>query len=63
MFAGCNSLNYIKCLKNTTISETYETYDWVQGVASTGTFVCATQDGWSSGKDGIPSGWTVEIAS
>ena len=38
MFAGCNNLNYIKCLA-TNISASSCTVNWVSGVSSTGTFV------------------------
>ena len=59
MFDGCTSLNYIKCLA-TDISAKYCTSYWVNGVAATGTFIkAADMTGWTEGKDGIPSGWTV----
>ena len=62
MFKGCTSLNYIKCLA-TDISATDCTYNWVDGVASTGTFVKASSmASWSTDKNGIPSGWTVQNA-
>ena len=62
MFSGCSSLNYIKCLA-TNISDTNCTKDWVNGVASSGTFVKAeSMTSWTSGVNGIPSGWTVEDA-
>ena len=60
MFYGCTSLNYIKCLA-TNISERKCTANWVGSVASTGTFVkAANMTGWTTGVNGIPSGWTVE---
>ena len=59
MFNGCTKLNYIKCLA-TDISASDCLYGWVTNVASTGTFVKATgMTSWSTGKSGIPSGWTV----
>ena len=62
MFKGCSSLNYIKCLA-TDISGTYCTTDWVDGVAATGTFVKdASMTSWTTGIDGIPSGWTLQNA-
>ena len=61
MFEECENLEYIKCLA-TTIDSNY-TYEWVQGVAETGTFVKASSASWTTGIDGIPSGWTVENAS
>ena len=62
MFEGCISLNYIKCLA-TDISATYCTDDWVNGVASTGTFVKnPDMASWSTGSNGIPTGWAVQNA-
>lgn len=58
MFQGCTNLNYIKCLA-TDISASNCTYWWVNAVASTGTFVKAAGVSWTTGIDGIPSGWTV----
>ena len=63
MFNGCTNLNYIKAMFTTTPSSTY-TGNWVNGVASTGTFVKNAAAQWDvSGKTGIPTGWTVETAS
>lgn len=60
MFYGCTSLNYITCLA-TDISATHCTGGWVDGVASSGTFVkAASMSSWTTGRDGIPSGWTVQ---
>ena len=62
MFYNCTSLNYIKCLA-TDISVSDCTYDWVSGVASTGTFVkAAGMTSWKTGTSGIPRGWTVQNA-
>ena len=59
MFDGCTSLNYIKCLA-TDISATYCTSYWVDGVASTGTFIKnPNMTSWTTGPSGIPKGWTV----
>lgn len=59
MFAGCSSLNYIKCLA-TDISATQSTVYWLNGVASTGTFVKASNmTGWTTGTNGIPNNWNV----
>jgi hypothetical protein len=64
MFGGCTKLNYIKMLA-TDISISSCLGGWVNGVASTGTFVknpdmtslpTATS---SNNYKGIPSGWTV----
>ena len=57
MFKGCSSLNYIKCLA------TYNnggTNDWVNGVATAGTFVQADTMDWTIGVNGIPVGWQVQ---
>ena len=62
MFYRCTNLNYIKCLA-TDISASYCTYNWVSGVASTGTFVkAAGMTSWETGTKGIPTGWTVQDA-
>ena len=59
MFQNCTSLNYIKCLA-TDISATDCTWNWVGGVASTGTFVKnPDMASWTTGDNGIPEGWTV----
>lgn len=63
MFSGCSSLNYIKAMFTTQPSNTY-TYNWVRGVASTGTFVKNSAATWNvTGNNGVPSGWTVETAN
>ena len=60
MFSKCSSLNNITCLA-TDISSFYCTKDWVQGVASSGTFTkAASMTSWTSGNDGIPNNWTVQ---
>jgi hypothetical protein len=62
MFYECSSLNYIKCLA-TDISASDCTSVWVDGVASTGTFVKnANMSSWGTGVNGIPNGWTVQDA-
>ena len=59
MFRGCTKLNYIKAMFVTKPGTDY-TYDWVRGVASTGTFVKNSEATWNfTGTDGIPGGWTV----
>ena len=63
MFDGCTSLKYIKCLA-TDISAIGCTNYWVRNVSSTGTFVKnANMSNWTTGVNGIPSGWTIEDAS
>lgn len=62
MFYGCSSLNYIKCLA-TDILAGGCTSGWVNGVSATGTFVKnASMSSWTTGNDGIPTGWTVQDA-
>ena len=62
MFRGCTNLNYIKAMFTTTPGT--DTMNWVDGVASTGTFVKNSAATWNvTGVYGIPSGWTVETAS
>ncbi len=63
MFRGCSNLNYIKAMFTTTPASLY-TNSWVDGVASSGTFVKNSAATWSvTGVHGIPSNWTVETAS
>ena len=62
MFTNCSNLKFIQCLA-TDITATDCTYNWVSGVASAGTFVKDTNmSGWTTGINGIPTGWTVEDA-
>ena len=62
MFYGCSKLNHIKCMA-TNISASNCTSDWVNGVSSTGTFIKhPDMNNWTTGVNGIPSGWTVEDA-
>ena len=61
MFYGCTSLNYIKCLA-TDISASDYTWEWVNGVSATGTFIKDSLTSWPTGTNGIPSGWTVQNA-
>ena len=62
MFFGCEHLNKIKCLA-TDISATDCTEYWVYNVSPTGIFIKnPNMSGWTTGYDGIPSGWTVQNA-
>ena len=62
MFRNCSSLNYIKAMFTTTPSTSY-TGSWVDGVASSGTFVKNANATWDvRGVNGIPNAWTVETA-
>ena len=58
MFSGCSSLNSITCLATSAINSSSSTFNWVIGVASTGTFTKASTASWPTGMSGIPSGWT-----
>lgn len=63
MFYGCSSLNNIKCLA-TNISANGCLTSWVFNVSSSGTFTKASSiNNWPSGNNGIPTGWTIEVAS
>ena len=57
MFSGCTSLNEITCYA-TNLGVNGSTTNWVNGVASNGTFKCPSTTEWESGDSGIPSGWT-----
>ena len=62
MFSN-TSLNYIKMLA-TNISASNCLYNWVKGVASSGTFVKkSAMTSLPTGNSGIPSGWTVVNAA
>lgn len=59
MFRDCISLNYIRCLA--TQLDTNSTYNWVNNVAPTGTFVKdPTMTSWAiNSNNGVPIGWTL----
>ena len=60
MFYQCYNLSSVTCLA-TDISATLYTDSWLSGVAASGTFTkAASMEDWTTGSDGIPSGWTVE---
>ena len=64
MFRGCTNLNSITCLA-TDVSATNCLLNWVSGVSSTGTFYYNPSlewydDVWTTGVNGIPTGWTVD---
>lgn len=63
MFYGCENLTSIKCLA-TDISATDCTSQWLDSVAASGTFTkTASMSDWTTGVNGIPSGWTVVDAA
>ena len=52
-----------QCSQQTPVSK-YYTSNWVNGVASTGTFVKNSAASWDvTGNNGVPNGWTVQTAS
>jgi hypothetical protein len=57
MFCECTMLNKVTCAA-TDISANDCTHYWLYGVAASGTFTTPSTTAWSSGKSGIPSGWT-----
>ena len=63
MFSGCKNLNYVKCLATSNVGYSY-TSNWLQNVASSGTFVKnPNMSSWDKGANGIPSNWTVQDAT
>jgi len=61
MFQGYSSLNSVTCMA-TEISATECTDRWLDGVAARGTFMkAAPMTGWTSGVNGVPTGWKVVI--
>ena len=61
MFKNCSSLNYIKMLA-TDVSASSCLYWWVNGVATSGTFVKDASTTLPTGISGIPDGWEVITA-
>lgn len=56
MFRGCTNLSTITCL----LTAGTPIYNWVKNVAATGTFYKnPSATNWTTGVNGIPSGWTV----
>lgn len=76
MLNGCSSLNYIKMMGTQVKKETWTGYklvdltndnissystEWVNGVATNGTFVKNPEAKWEvRGVNGIPEGWTIQ---
>lgn len=59
MFYGCTSLNNVTC-SATDISANGCLTQWMYNVAATGTFTKnVNMSNWTTGVDGIPTGWTV----
>ena len=59
MFYGCTSLKSVTCLA-TNISVTGCTNNWLNNVATGGTFYRASGVAWPNGSSGIPGSWSVE---
>lgn len=63
MFSSCSKLNYVKALFTTTPANSY-TRGWLDGVASSGTFVKNAAATWNVvGVNGVPEGWTVQTVT
>ena len=58
MFDGCTSLNSVSC-SATDISANACTSSWLAGVAANGTFYKEEDTAWTTGDNGIPTGWTT----
>lgn len=58
MFYNCSRLNSIICLA-TSLAAASSTSAWVTGVANSGTFTKSATMNWTTGVNGIPTGWTV----
>jgi hypothetical protein len=61
LFAGCIKIDNINAAFLTEPG-TQTTYNWVNGVAPTGTFVKNASATWNvTGEHGVPTGWTTEV--
>ena len=59
MFDGCSKLTWVKCLATGgTALGGISVTNWMRNVKSTGTFYKRSTANWSSGANGIPSGWS-----
>ena len=58
MFTNCQNLNYITCL-DINPSTGYYT-GWTNNVSAVGVFVKDENATWSTGTNGIPTGWTID---
>ena len=62
MFTYCSNLNFIKCMAIDGFTTTNCKQTWVNGVASSGTFVKdsgVAVSTWTRGASGIPTSWLV----
>lgn len=63
MFSGCSKLNYVKALFTDNTASGCTT-NWLNGVASSGTFVKNAAATWNVvGASGVPEGWTVQTVT
>jgi hypothetical protein len=61
MFQGCDNLNYVNVRFTDWNDSNKSTYNWLQKVSSTGTFVCPEDlDRTKRGNSYIPIGWTID---
>lgn len=58
MYGQCQNLNHIKCLYSPYSPPNGAFNSWVKGVSNSGTFETLSSTAWSTGNNGIPSGWT-----
>ena len=62
MFSGCTNLNRIEAFFTTTPGDSY-TYNWLAGVAPSGTFVANSTAAWpgsiTRGISTVPANWTI----
>jgi len=57
MFSYCGQLNSVTCLATTFADNS--TLEWLEYVATSGTFTKAANANWEEGASGIPSGWNI----
>ena len=65
MFYDCTSLNYVKAMFTTDISQNDSyTNVWLSNVSATGTFVGNAEASWldnfTKSDSTVPEGWTIE---
>lgn len=64
MFFNCSNLQYVKCLATGMATPPsghyYPTYNWLKNVSGTGTFVKDANASWTTGDNGIPTGWNTQ---
>ena len=67
MFSGCKNLNFVKAaftkwgdLSNSAASDYYATTEWLNGISSTGTFICSSElDTITRSASNLPEGWNM----